>query len=184
MKGRLLYESQSGQTFIEDVPESGAGTLLVKDRTHSEHAHFFETSSILTREQQAAVPDFYIFKPEELAHWDSFKTLPLAAKAGSVFLWDSRTVHAVRVPSSSVLLQSNSNTVSCLRVPIRSSQLPSFTSCGAFRQRHNACHHGKSLHKRCTRQTDELYFQLRCLLAPHLKQFSSCLNNATRDAPS
>lgn len=78
---------------------SGVGTLLVKDRTHTEHAHFFETASSLSKEQQAAVPDFYIFKPEEVPHWDPFQTLPLAAKAGSVFLWDSRTVHAVRSPS-------------------------------------------------------------------------------------
>ncbi len=68
----------------------------MKDKTHSEHAHFFETASSLTKEQQAATSDFYIFKPEEVPHWESFKTLPLAAKAGSVFLWDSRTVHAVR----------------------------------------------------------------------------------------
>ncbi|BDA49852.1 hypothetical protein COCOBI_14-4720 [Coccomyxa sp. Obi] len=97
-----------GIVNLVDVSGDTSGTLLVKDRTHSEHAHFFDTASSLTREQQEALThspagpkDFYVFKPEEVPHWDCFETLPLAAKAGSVFLWDSRTVHANTIPQFS-----------------------------------------------------------------------------------
>lgn len=97
-----------GIVNLVDVSGDTSGTLLVKDRTHSEHAHFFDTASSLTREQQetlthspAGPKDFYVFKPEELPHWESFQTLPLCAKAGSVFLWDSRTVHANTIPQFS-----------------------------------------------------------------------------------
>ena len=72
------------------------GTLLVKDGSHSAHERFFQTACALSRQEQAAVPDFYKLPPHELPFWEAFASLPLAGSAGSLFLWDSRTIHAVR----------------------------------------------------------------------------------------
>jgi len=36
------------------------------------------------------------FTPEELPFWEPFESVAVDGRAGSLFLWDSRTAHAVR----------------------------------------------------------------------------------------
>jgi len=38
----------------------------------------------------------YQFTPEELPFWEPFESVAVEGRAGSLFLWDSRTAHAVR----------------------------------------------------------------------------------------
>ena len=66
------------------------------DGSHSAHERFFASACVLGQEEQAAVKDFYKLRPAELPFWEGFRSMPLAAPAGSLFLWDSRTIHAVR----------------------------------------------------------------------------------------
>lgn len=49
----------------------------------------------MSEEEQLQYADHYKFTPEELPFWDSYESVGLAGKAGSMFLWDSRAVHAV-----------------------------------------------------------------------------------------
>ena len=79
-----------------DVGPDTTGTLLVKDKSHKGHAPFFETACTLSHAEMAATTDHYQLKPHELPFFDSYETMGLRGKAGSVFLWDSRTIHAVR----------------------------------------------------------------------------------------
>jgi hypothetical protein len=85
-----------------------AGTLLLKDGSHNAHERFFETECTLSQDEQARCKDHYKLKPEELPFFDPFQTLGLSGPAGSLFLWDSRTIHAVswlaRTPPSDFLL--------------------------------------------------------------------------------
>ncbi len=80
---------------------TATGTLMVKDRSHLEHAAFFEHHTCLTREQQEQTADFYMFQKEELPYWEAFQSLALSGKAGSLFLWDSRTAHQNVLPKLS-----------------------------------------------------------------------------------
>ena len=41
--------------------------------------------------------DFYQFTEDELPFWERFDSVGVQGRAGSLFLWDSRTVHAVRL---------------------------------------------------------------------------------------
>lgn len=41
-----------------------AGTLLVKDGSHSGHEQFFATESVLTEEEKLTTADFYQFHPQ------------------------------------------------------------------------------------------------------------------------
>lgn len=50
------------------------------------------------RAQSTAHGGRYQFNEEELPFWDAFESVAVSGRAGSLFLWDSRTVHAVRVP--------------------------------------------------------------------------------------
>ena len=79
----------------KNVGPDTTGTLLVKDKSHEGHAPFFETACTLSRAEMAATTDHYQLKPQELPFFDSYETRGLRGKAGSVFLWDSRTIHAV-----------------------------------------------------------------------------------------
>ena len=89
-----------GTHILRGFSVAGIGTLLVKDNSHAAHERFFASASVLSREEQAGVRDFYKLRPAELPFWDGFRSLPLAGAAGSLFLWDSRTIHAVRAPTS------------------------------------------------------------------------------------
>lgn len=44
------------------------------------------------------------FTPEQMPFWDQFESKKLAAGKGAVFLWDSRTVHSVRLCTTKVQL--------------------------------------------------------------------------------
>lgn len=76
------------------------GTLLVKDGSHAAHEQFFATASVLTPEEKLRTGDFYKFHPEERKFYEQFAALPLSAKAGSLFLWDSRTAHQNVMPAN------------------------------------------------------------------------------------
>ena len=78
-----------------DVGPDTTGTLLVKDGSHEGHAPFFETACTLSQAEKAATSDHYQLKPQEEPFFDSYESMGLRGKAGSVFLWDSRTIHAV-----------------------------------------------------------------------------------------
>ena len=71
---------------------------MVKDKSHRAHQDFFHTVSQLTPEQLAAIPDHYQFTPKQLPYWKHFDTVKLQGRAGSLFLWDSRTTHPVNLP--------------------------------------------------------------------------------------
>ncbi len=96
----LVKDGSSGQQaglILKSLPLPTPGTLLVKDGSHAAHERFFQSAACaLSGAEQAAVPDFYKLKPAELPFWGAFASLPLAGAAGSLFLWDSRTIHAVR----------------------------------------------------------------------------------------
>lgn len=49
----------------------------------------------MTPEEQAVCIDHYKFTPEELSYWDKYESIGVPGSAGSLFLWDSRAVHAV-----------------------------------------------------------------------------------------
>ncbi len=51
----------------------------------------------MPKEEQLKIGDHYKFTPEELPYWDAYSSVGVSGKAGSLFLWDSRAVHAVRV---------------------------------------------------------------------------------------
>ena len=102
--------SVQGLVNMVDVGPDTTGTLLVKDKSHEGHAPFFETACTLSRAEMAATPDHYQLKPQELPFFDSYETMGLRGKAGSVFLWDSRTIHAV----SSLLQQGADHMGICL----------------------------------------------------------------------
>ncbi|KAK9807834.1 hypothetical protein WJX72_010581 [[Myrmecia] bisecta] len=82
-----------GLLNMVDVSAETTGTLVVKDGSHRAHEGFFSNNTVLTPEEKAATPDFYQFKEAELPFWEHFQSLALSAGAGSLFLWDSRTVH-------------------------------------------------------------------------------------------
>jgi ectoine hydroxylase-related dioxygenase (phytanoyl-CoA dioxygenase family) len=67
----------------------------VKSKSHTGHAEFFETVCRTPLEEQAALDDFYMFKEGEVDFYDQYESVPIEGKAGSVFLWDSRTAHMV-----------------------------------------------------------------------------------------
>lgn len=46
-------------------------------------------------DEQRKIGDHYKFTSEELGHWSQYEDVALEGDAGSLFLWDSRTVHAV-----------------------------------------------------------------------------------------
>jgi hypothetical protein len=70
--------------------------LLVKAKSHMSHHNFFQTASEVPVEDQRGIQDFYVFKEREVRYWDDFESVPVRGKAGSLFLWDSRTAHMVR----------------------------------------------------------------------------------------
>jgi hypothetical protein len=84
-----------GLVNMVDVGPDTTGTLLVKDGSHLGHAPFFESACTLSHAEMAATTDHYQLKPQELPFFDGFQSLGLRGRAGSVFLWDSRTIHAV-----------------------------------------------------------------------------------------
>jgi hypothetical protein len=75
-----------------------AGTLLVKDGSHGSHEAFFEEASVLTPEQKQQTADYYQFQKQELPFFEKFDSMPLCGKAGSLFLWESRTAHQNLLP--------------------------------------------------------------------------------------
>lgn len=76
------------------------GTLLVKDGSHVAHEPFFATASKLSPEEKSRTGDFYKLHPEERKFYEQYAALPLTAKAGSRFLWDSRTAHQNVMPAN------------------------------------------------------------------------------------
>ena len=75
-----------------------AGTLLVKDGSHSFHEDFFQNATVLSQEQKQQTKDFYKFQDGEREYFHKFETKALSAKAGSLFLWDSRLAHQNLLP--------------------------------------------------------------------------------------
>ena len=75
-----------------------AGTLLVKDGSHSSHEDFFQNATVLTEEQKQKTEDFYKFQDQEREYFRKFENKALSAKAGSLFLWDSRCAHQNLLP--------------------------------------------------------------------------------------
>ena len=49
----------------------------------------------MSEEEQRNCIDHYKFTPEELGYWEPYKSVGVPGGAGSLFLWDSRAVHAV-----------------------------------------------------------------------------------------
>jgi hypothetical protein len=49
----------------------------------------------MSKEEQLQYADHYKFTAEELPFWDAYESVGVAGGAGSLFLWDSRAVHAV-----------------------------------------------------------------------------------------
>jgi hypothetical protein len=82
-----------GLVNLVDVGPETTGTLMVKDKSHLAHSDFFDQHTVLTPAEKADIGDFYKFQPEELPYWDAFPSLGLSAKAGDLFLWDSRAAH-------------------------------------------------------------------------------------------
>ncbi|KAK9837297.1 hypothetical protein WJX81_004709 [Elliptochloris bilobata] len=78
--------------------QAGTGTLLVKDGSHDSHERFFQTACALSPEERGRVKDWYQFPSEELPFWEAFESVALDGRAGSMFLWDSRTVHSNKLP--------------------------------------------------------------------------------------
>lgn len=85
---------------------------MVKDKSHRAHQDFFHTVSQLTPDQLAAIPDHYQFTPKQLPYWEQFDTVRLQGRAGSLFLWDSRTAHSVRPQNSTLPSRVTTN---CIR---------------------------------------------------------------------
>jgi hypothetical protein len=74
------------------------GTLMVKDKSYKAHQDFFWKASNLSTEQLNEIPDHYQFTAEQLPYWDQFDSIGLSGGPGSLFLWDSRTVHSNTAP--------------------------------------------------------------------------------------
>ncbi|KAK9828670.1 hypothetical protein WJX72_001442 [[Myrmecia] bisecta] len=83
---------------IIDVAADTTGTLVVKHDSHLAHHRFFQEATVLSEDERAATADFYQFQQAELPFWEQFKSLALSGKAGSLFLWDSRTAHQNCLP--------------------------------------------------------------------------------------
>ena len=77
-----------------------AGTLLVKDGSHSSHEDFFQNATVLSEEQKQKTEDFYKFQDQERDYFQKFENKALSAKAGSLFLWDSRCAHQNLLPGT------------------------------------------------------------------------------------
>ena len=77
-----------------------AGTLLVKDGSHSSHEDFFRNATVLSEEQKQKTEDFYKFQDQERDYFQKFENKALSAKAGSLFLWDSRCAHQNLLPGT------------------------------------------------------------------------------------
>ena len=77
-----------------------AGTLLVKDGSHSSHEDFFQNATVLNEEQKQKTEDFYKFQDQERDYFQKFENKALSAKAGSLFLWDSRCAHQNLLPGT------------------------------------------------------------------------------------
>ncbi len=74
------------------------GTLLVKDGSHLSHEDFFQNATVLSEEQKKQTEDFYKFQHQERDYFQKFENRALSAKAGSLFLWDSRCAHQNLLP--------------------------------------------------------------------------------------
>ena len=78
-----------------------SGTLLVKHRSHSSHEDFFENVTVLSDQEKQQTEDFYMFQDHERSYFQKFVNKALSAKAGSLFLWDSRLAHQNLLPGTS-----------------------------------------------------------------------------------
>ncbi|KAL0049348.1 hypothetical protein WJX82_000098 [Trebouxia sp. C0006] len=84
--------------MVDVSPETG--TLLVKDGSHSSHEDFFQNATVLSEEQKKQTEDFYKFQHQERDYFQKFENRALSAKAGSLFLWDSRCAHQNLLPGN------------------------------------------------------------------------------------
>ncbi len=80
-----------------------AGTLLVKNGSHSSHEDFFQNATVLSQEQKKQTEDFYMFQHQERDYFQKFENRALSAKAGSLFLWDSRCAHQNLLPGETII---------------------------------------------------------------------------------
>lgn len=76
------------------------GTLLVKHGSHSSHQDFFENATVLSEQEKQNTEDFYMFQDQERPYFHKFDNRVLSAKAGSLFLWDSRLAHQNVLPEN------------------------------------------------------------------------------------
>ena len=58
---------------------------------------------MLSNEQKQQTEDFYMFQDQERGYFRKFESKALSAKAGSLFLWDSRLAHQNLLPGKSSL---------------------------------------------------------------------------------
>lgn len=78
---------------------SCAGSLKVRHQSHKGHAQYFgqgefERRTGTTAEQKAEMRDYYQFTAAERPWWEErYEGMGLPGKAGSMFIWDSRTAH-------------------------------------------------------------------------------------------
>ena len=84
--------------YIVSNVNMSAGTLLVKHGSHSSHEDFFENATVLSKEEKQQTEDFYKFQDQERTYFHKFENRVLSAKAGSLFLWDSRLAHQNLLP--------------------------------------------------------------------------------------
>ena len=80
------------------------GTLLVKDGSHASHEDFFQNATMLSEEQKKQTEDFYTFQHQERNYFQKFENRALSAKAGSLFLWDSRCAHQNLLPGATTVM--------------------------------------------------------------------------------
>ena len=72
----------------------------MKDGSHSSHEDFFQNATVLNEEQKQNTEDFYKFQDQERDYFQKFENRALSAKAGSLFLWDSRCAHQNLLPGT------------------------------------------------------------------------------------
>ena len=71
------------------TPAASAGTILLKDKSHTAHERFWEEVCTRAPEEQASIPDFYQYAAEEQSFFQQFPTVLPACKPGQPVLHSS-----------------------------------------------------------------------------------------------
>lgn len=64
---------------------------------------------MLSEEEKQQTEDFYMFQDQERAYFRKFDNRVLSAKAGSLFLWDSRLAHQNLLPGKGIGLHNKTH---------------------------------------------------------------------------